>query len=69
MLFYKHALGGVPTDSAPTLATRYLVIGVFASHDWYNTNYGRKIERAVELRNSGSGVAIISEEHWKSFLQ
>ena len=62
------SLGGVPTDSAPTLATRYLVIGAFASHDWYNTNYGRKIERAVELRNSGSGVAIISEEHWKSFL-
>jgi len=63
------SLGGVATDSAPTLSTRYLVIGVFASRDWYNTNYGRKIERAVELRDSGSGVSIISEEHWKGFLQ
>jgi NAD-dependent DNA ligase len=63
------ALGGVCGDSAPTLTTRYLVIGVFASRDWYNTNYGRKIERAVELRDSGTGISIVSEEHWKRFLQ
>jgi hypothetical protein len=46
-----------------------LVIGVFASRDWANTNFGRKIERAVKLRDSGSGLAIISEEHWKSFVE
>jgi NAD-dependent DNA ligase len=63
------ALGGVCGDSAPTLTTRYLVIGVFASRDWYNTNYGRKIKRAVELRDSGTGISIVSEEHWKRFLQ
>jgi hypothetical protein len=45
-----------------------LVIGTFASRDWANTNYGRKIERAVELRQSGSGISIISEEHWKRFV-
>jgi hypothetical protein len=60
--------GGTPSDSAPTRDSHYLVIGVFASRDWYNTNYGRKIERAVELRESRSGIAIISEQHWKSFL-
>jgi hypothetical protein len=43
-------LGGIPGGSKPTKATRYFVIGTFASRDWYNTNYGRKIERAVELR-------------------
>jgi len=63
------ALGGVCGDSAPTRTTRYLVIGVFASRDWYNTNYGRKIERAVKLRDSGTGISIVSEEHWKRFLQ
>jgi len=62
------ARGGTPSDSAPTRDSHYLVIGVFASRDWYNTNYGRKIERAVELRNSGSGIALISEEHWKTFV-
>ena len=60
--------GGFPVDSAPTLESHYLVIGVFASRDWINTNHGRKIEKAVELRDSGSGLAIVSEEHWTQFL-
>lgn len=60
--------GGITSDSAPSRESSYLVIGVFASRDWANTNYGRKIERAVELRESGSGIAIISEEHWKNFV-
>jgi hypothetical protein len=59
---------GRPSDTAPTRESDYLVIGVFASRDWANTNYGRKIERAVELRDSGSGIAIVSEEHWKRFV-
>ncbi|HTD68231.1 MAG TPA: BRCT domain-containing protein [Candidatus Limnocylindria bacterium] len=57
--------GGVGIDSPPTRDSHYLVIGVFVSRDWAHTNYGRKIERAVELRESGSGIAIVSEEHWK----
>jgi NAD-dependent DNA ligase len=60
--------GGTTSDSAPTRESHYLVIGIFASRDWYNTNYGRKIERAVELRDSGCGIAIVSEEHWKKFV-
>lgn len=60
--------GGIATDSMPTRDSNYLVIGVFASRDWIHTNYGRKIERAVELRDSGTGIAIISEEYWKKFL-
>jgi len=59
---------GIAVDSMPTRDSHYLVLGIFASRDWIHTNYGRKIERAVELRNSGSGIAIISEEHWKKFL-
>jgi hypothetical protein len=62
------ARGGRPSDTAPTYESHYLVIGVFASRDWANTNYGRKIERAVELRDSASGIAIVSEEHWKRFV-
>lgn len=60
------AQGGIPVDSAPTYRSHYLVIGLFSSRDWINTNHGRKIERALELRDSGSGIAIISEEHWQS---
>lgn len=60
--------GGIGLDSKPTREANYLVIGVFASENWATTSFGRKIERAVELRESGTGLAIVSEEHWKSFL-
>jgi hypothetical protein len=62
------ARGGRPSDTSPTRESHYLVIGVFASRDWANTNYGCKIERAVKLRDSRSGIAIISEGHWKRFV-
>lgn len=62
-------LGGITTSSTPNAKTHFLVIGIFASRDWANTNYGRKIERAKELRDEkGSGISIISEEHWKRFI-
>jgi NAD-dependent DNA ligase len=60
--------GGIASDSSPTKKSHFLVIGTFASRDWIHTNYGRKIERAVELRNSGSGIAIVSEEHWRKYV-
>lgn len=41
----------------------YLVIGSLASRDWIHANYGRKIEKAIELRDKGHEIAIISEEH------
>lgn len=61
-------LGGIPSDGKPNRDSNYLVIGIFASRDWINTNYGRKIEHAVELRSSGTGISIISEEHWRKFV-
>uniref|UniRef100_Q31HW4 DNA ligase n=1 Tax=Hydrogenovibrio crunogenus (strain DSM 25203 / XCL-2) TaxID=317025 RepID=Q31HW4_HYDCU len=46
----------------------YLVVGPVASRDWFNTSYGRKIEKAVGYRDEGYGLKIISEEVWrKSF--
>lgn len=61
--------GGQATDAPPSRDSNYLIIGVFASRDWFNTNYGRKIERGVELRENGTGLSIISEEHWKLFVE
>lgn len=60
--------GGRGLDSPPNHCSHYLIIGLFASRDWVHASHGRKIERAVELRESGSGIAIISEEHWKKFV-
>ena len=60
--------GGHASDSFPTSTTNFLVVGTFASRDWAQSSFGRKIERAVELRESGSGLAIIAESHWTRFI-
>ncbi|MCG3706408.1 BRCT domain-containing protein [Aliarcobacter butzleri] len=61
-------LGGVPQKN-PTLKTNYLVIGILGSGDWIHSSYGRKIEKAVELRDiNGSDIQIISEEHFIKFI-
>jgi hypothetical protein len=60
--------GGIPSDAAPTKLSNYLVIGLFASRDWIHTNYGRKIEKAVDLRKEGSGLRILSEDCWRKFI-
>ncbi|GAA4379630.1 BRCT domain-containing protein [Hymenobacter koreensis] len=62
------ALGGQATDASPTRSTDYLVVGVFASRDWINTSHGRKIEKAVQLREKGTGIRILSEDHWRQFV-
>jgi len=46
----------------------YLVVGALSSRDWANTSFGRKIEKAQELKESGRGVSIISEEVWVNSL-
>lgn len=60
--------GGELQEGMPTRETHFLVIGVFVSRDWIETNYGRKIERAVELRAGGAAIQIVSEDHWRKFL-
>ena len=59
--------GGRVTASV-TKNTDYLVIGDIGSRDWIHSTHGRKIEKAIELRNDNRPIAIISEEHWVSFL-
>ncbi len=58
--------GSVVTN--PTQETDYLVIGEFCSPDWAHTTFGRSIERAVELKDQGQGIKIISERHWVDSL-
>lgn len=52
-----------------TLALDYLVIGAGVSPDWKHETYGRKIERALEIRSGGQSTpVIILEEQWVSAL-
>jgi NAD-dependent DNA ligase len=50
-------------------ATGFLVIGTVASPSWAHELYGRKIEAAVSLKDSGHCLGIVSEEHWTGFVQ
>jgi NAD-dependent DNA ligase len=44
--------------------TDYLVIGAMSSVDWIHSSYGRKIEKAMELKQKKKKPWIVSEEHW-----
>jgi NAD-dependent DNA ligase len=60
-------MGGTISDT-PTDETDYLVIGEFCSPEWRHTTFGRSIEKAVELKEAGNSILIISEEHWVESL-
>jgi NAD-dependent DNA ligase len=59
---------GATCDSSLTKRTDYLIIGTFGSRDWVHTSFGRKIQKAVDLRASGSRPLIIAEEHWAAAI-
>jgi NAD-dependent DNA ligase len=46
----------------------YLVVGNEGSKAWKRVSYGNKIEEAILLRREYGSPAIISEEHWVSYL-
>ena len=46
----------------------YLVVGSISNDQWLHSTYGTKIKKAVELRESGVPIAIISEEYWQKAL-
>lgn len=56
------------TSGDLTKATDFLVIGIYATDSWAHSSYGRKIEKAVEMRAKGHRIAIVGEHHWSSYL-
>jgi NAD-dependent DNA ligase len=52
---------------APNISKKinYLVIGSVGNGQWLHSNYGTKIKKAVDLREKGSPIAIVSEDHWQ----
>lgn len=48
--------------------THYLVIGTFGSDEWLHSTHGTKILKAVELKQAGKELAIISERLWTEHL-
>ena len=60
---------GGEAASAITQKLGYLVIGEIGSRDWAHSTFGRKIQKAVQYRQKGVPIRIISEQHWYSALQ
>lgn len=61
-------LGGIIHDGIKK-DTDYLVIGDIGSQDWAHSSFGRKIEKAIELRDQKkTGIFIVSERHWARYL-
>jgi NAD-dependent DNA ligase len=60
------ALGA--TSGGIASKTDVLVIGAYATDSWAHSSFGRKIEKALEIREEGSQISIVSELHWVSFL-
>lgn len=56
-------LGGINAKSV-TMDLHYLVIGTYVTDSWAHETFGRKIEKAMEYRNQGLPLVIITEEHW-----
>jgi NAD-dependent DNA ligase len=46
----------------------YLVIGSVGNDQWRHASYGTKILKAVELRESGAPIGIVSEDHWQKAI-
>lgn len=48
--------------------TRVLVIGSYATESWKHSSFGNKIMKAVEYRDAGYPISIVSEQHWAQYL-
>jgi len=62
------SLGGI-TLKAVTQSLDYLVIGAMVTKDWAYESYGRKIEKAANLRQKGGKIAIITEQQWEAAMR
>jgi NAD-dependent DNA ligase len=57
------ALGGECARGV-TKSVDFVVLGTYVTDSWVHENFGRKIEKAIEYRDNGVPIAIITEEHW-----
>lgn len=56
------AVGGIARK------TNVLVIGAYVTDAWKHSSFGNKIMQAVEWREDGFPISIVSEDHWRQFL-
>jgi NAD-dependent DNA ligase len=55
---------GASFSKSVTKSVDYLVLGTYVTDSWKHETFGRKIEKAMEYRDAGVPISIITEEHW-----
>jgi NAD-dependent DNA ligase len=55
--------GGMNAKSV-TKTLDYLILGTYVTDSWAHETYGRKIEKAMNYRDEGVQLVIVTEEHW-----
>lgn len=55
--------GGINATSV-SKSLDYLILGSYVTDSWAHESYGRKIEKAMQYRDEGVPLAIVTEEHW-----
>lgn len=61
-------LGGIPTKSV-TKKTDYLIVGDNGNRAWAFACYGRKVEKALELRKGGHIICLIHEFDFMDYIE
>ena len=60
--------GGIVGNSV-TKKLNYLVVGERGSSEWKHGSFGTKIERAIELKQSGLPIMIVRENVWTAAIE
>ena len=61
--FAIEELGGINAKGV-TKKLDYLILGTYVTDSWMHESYGRKIEKAMQYRDEGIPISIVTEEHW-----
>ncbi len=56
-------LGGQISKN-PIQKTNFLIVGCIGSRDWMHSTHGRKVEKALDLKQKGFNISIAPEDHW-----
>ncbi len=56
-------LGGTVSENV-SKKVHYLVVGSRSSNQWLHTSFGTKIIKAVECRDQGHAIYIVTEQQW-----
>lgn len=62
------SLGGIPINTI-SRNTDYLIVGDNGNQAWAFSCYGRKVERAIELRKEGHTITLIHEFDFNDILE